>query len=224
MWEYFVTKRCGLTLAFIYRQALAVAIFALCYSTQCVTYFYCEGFTMKMVKWFILLVLAPSTALAASEMGIVNTDVGATLITENGEQEVGYFFQVGYAYRVSTLLSAEATYKKVETLNSSVSAESSSFVRNSEAFGLGVRIDYPTNLTNVYGRFGGSYITSETTTWDSTLDAESIRTDTVLKPYVAAGVTFLSQFGLVMDAGFSFQMLENGEHETSFYSGTKFVF
>ncbi|TKF21071.1 porin family protein [Vibrio genomosp. F6] len=177
-----------------------------------------------LILIFTTMVCLPTMANAAGNRGSLYTNVGATLVSNDSNQETAYFIQAGYNYQMTKLLSADVSYKRVETFNSSVSANSDDFVQTYDAYGLGVRVDQQVGLLGIYGKAGGSYISSETTVWDTVAGAKKTETDDSFKPYASAGVSLMSPIGLVLDAGVTYQLLPNDEHATSFNAGARFAF
>ncbi len=173
---------------------------------------------------FAALPLFSMTAHAADGRGNLYTNVGATLVSNGDAEETAYFVQAGYNYRLTKMLSADLSYKKVETLNSSVAANSDDFVKTYDSYGVGLRVDQALGLLAVYGKAGASYITSETTEWDAGAGAEKTETDETFKPYAGAGVSLSTPLGFRFDAGVKYQLLADDEHATSFNAGVNFAF
>ncbi|HAS6278168.1 TPA: outer membrane beta-barrel protein [Vibrio vulnificus] len=173
-----------------------------------------------------LVTTLPAAAYAKGEMGSMYTNVGATMVSNGNEEELAYFFQVGYNHRITDFLSADVSYKKVETVNSSVAANSKDFVQTYNAYGVGLRVDQHLGALSIYGKAGASYIESELTKWDTVTSAEKTTTDDSFKPYASAGVSLASPFDkrLTLDAAVTYQMLPNDEHATSVSAGVKFSF
>ncbi|EGQ9970466.1 outer membrane beta-barrel protein [Vibrio vulnificus] len=172
------------------------------------------------------LTALPSAVYAKGEVGTMYTNVGATMVNNGNQQELAYFFQVGYNHRITDFLSADISYKKVETVNGSVAANSKDFVQTYDAYGLGLRVDQHLGPLSVYGKAGASYIQSELTKWNAITSTEQTTTDDSFKPYASAGVSLASPFDqrLTLDAAVTYQMLPNDEHATSVSAGVKFSF
>lgn len=179
---------------------------------------------IPFILFLSTMICLPTAIQAAESRGSLYTNVGATLVSNDSNEETAYFIQAGYNYQMTKLLSADVSYKKVETFNSSVSENSDSFVQTYNAYGVGIRVDQQMGLLGIYGKVGGSYITSETTTWDSVASEEKTESDDSFKPYASAGLSLISAMGLVLDAGVTYELLPNDEHATSFNAGARFSF
>ncbi|ELN6932382.1 outer membrane beta-barrel protein [Vibrio navarrensis] len=181
---------------------------------------------MTLVTLALLATLPTAMAHAKGQRGALYTNVGATMVTNNSNDELAYFVQAGYNHQLTDFLSADLSYKKVETLNKSVSATSNDFAQTYNSYGLGLRVDQHLGILSVYGKAGASYIESELTTWDATNSVEKVDKDSNIKPYASAGVSLASPFDqrLTLDAAVTYQMLPNDEHATSISAGVNFSF
>ena len=182
---------------------------------------------MKKLSILILTTLTclPTAIQAAEGMGSFYTNVGATLVTHNSNNESAYFIEVGHTQKLSKFLSADVSYKKVETFKSSVSANSDEFAQAYDAYALGLRVDQQVGYLSLFGAAGASYITSETTTWDTDSGAEKVDNDDALKPYASAGVSLATPYDrrLTLDMAINYQMLPNDEYATSLSAGVNFA-
>ena len=181
---------------------------------------------MKKLTILVLTSCLPVAVQAAQDAGSFYSNIGATVVTNDSHDESAYTLEFGYNHKIYELISAGINYKRVETLNSSVSAGSNGFVQKYDAYGLALRADQYLGGLNVYGEAGINYINSETTTWDTTAGGKKVDEDETVKPYATAGVNVasLDQQGVTLGVSISYQMLANGEYATSINTGANLAF
>jgi hypothetical protein len=168
----------------------------------------------------------PAAIQAAQGGGALYSNVGATIVTNDSHNENAYFFEIGYNHKLDEIFSADFSYKKVETLDSSVSPNSNDFVQAYDLYSIGVRADQNLGELSVYGAAGASYVKSELTTWDTTAGAEQVDKDETLKPYARAGINIASPYDkrLTFGAAIDYQMLPHAGHATSLSGGFNYAF
>ncbi|WP_435237308.1 hypothetical protein ACR30L_06980 [Psychromonas sp. PT13] len=183
------------------------------------------------MKKLPLLVLAtitslPMVARAEFNPGAFYSNLGATLITNDSHDESAYYVELGYSHRFDRIFSADVSYKKVETFNSTVSAGSNDFSQTYDSYGVGVRADQQIGVINLFAKAGGNFIASELTTWNNTTASEQTDKDNSVKPYASAGINIASPFDnrITFGAAITYEMLPNDEHATSFSSGVNYAF
>ncbi|MBW3695711.1 hypothetical protein EK599_08385 [Vibrio sp. T187] len=165
------------------------------------------------------------STLAQTGPGVINTNVGATIISDGSESETAYFGQIGYSHYLNDLLAIDISYRHTETLNSSVSANSTSFSSKYDSYSLGLKVERGMGGFNIYGTGGGSYISSETTRWNTTTNAAETTSEDSVKPYATAGIKFAPLGSpLLLDASLTYQMLPNKESATSVSAGVYLMF
>jgi len=168
----------------------------------------------------------PITSQAEPNQGAFYSNLGATLITNDSQDESAYYVEFGYSHRFDSLFSADVNYKKVETFNSTITAGSDDFSQTYDSYGVGVRADQQIGVINLFAKAGASFITSELTTWNSSTASEQTDKDNSIKPYASAGVNIASPFDkrITFGAAITYEMLPNDEHATSFSSGVNYAF
>jgi len=171
-------------------------------------------------------VCLPIASQAESNQGAFYSNLGATLITNDSHDENAYFLEVGYNQRFSSIFSADFSYKKVETFESTVTANPNDFSQTYDTYGVGIRADQRLGAMSLFAKAGASYITSELTTWNSDTSSEQTDKDNTIKPYASAGVNIASPFDqrITFGAAITYEMLPNDEHATSVSSGFNYSF
>lgn len=182
---------------------------------------------MKKISILVLAAVAylPGVSYAEEGPGSIYSNVGATLISNDSNEESAYYVEVGYTHELTEIFSADINYKRVATFDSSVTQNSDDFVQTYNTYGIGVRADQYFGNLSLFAKAGASFIASETTTWDATL-GETVDRDESFKPYAGAGINLASPYDkrLTFGAGIDYQMLPNGEHATSFSGGMNYAF
>ena len=174
----------------------------------------------------LFVITLPAVSYAKGQVGALYSNVGATMVNNGDEQELAYFVQVGYNHRITDFLSADVSYRKVETANDSVAADSKDFVQTYDAYSVGLRVDQYFGALSVYGKAGASYIDSQLTKWNSVTSTPQTTSNDSFKPYASAGVSLASPFDqrLILDAAVTYQKLPNDEDATSVSAGVRFSF
>ncbi len=148
------------------------------------------------------------------------------MVTNNSKTKSAYFWQLGYQHRLTPFVSAEIDYKRVATIDSTVTTNTTDFSKKYDAYGAGLRVDQPLGYMTVYAKGGASYVIIDTKMWDSTTSSYQTETDKSVKPYASAGVSIASPYDKRLTLGISitYQWLPGNEHATSLSAGANLAF
>jgi hypothetical protein len=173
-----------------------------------------------------IILCIPSISQAEPNQGAFYSNLGATLITNDSHDESAYFVEFGYSHRFDSLFSADVSYKKVETFNSTITAGSDDFSQSYDSYGVGVKADQQFGVINLFAKAGASFIASELTTWNTVTESEQTDKDSSIKPYASAGVNVASPYDkrITFGAAITYEMLPNDEYATSISSGVNYAF
>lgn len=172
-----------------------------------------------------MLIALSSASFAQSGPGVFYTNVGATMISDGSDSETAYFGQAGYSYYFNDFLAIDASYRHTSTIDSSVSSAADGFASKYDSYSLGLKVEQGLGGFNIYGSGGASYITSETTRWNTATNAAETTSDDSIKPYATAGIKFAPLGSpLLLDASMTYQILPNKESATSVAAGVYLMF